>query len=303
MKCDVLQKNLPLFLYGELSLEDEEKIHQHLAECAECQAALAKTEQIHHALMLQDSQVPDGLLVSARRGLRDRVAEQAEIDAHPGLWRKLTGWMDGGSWILRPALGMAVMAVSFLGGRMSNVEIAGVMPQLGEPAAMRVRYVEPDATGKSVQIALDETRQRVVQGSLEDPSIRELLFTAAKDPSDAGLRAESVEVLCSRSQEAEVRDALLHALEHDANVGVRLRALEGLKSYSKDSQTRQVLSRVLLKDTNPGVRAQAVDVLTQVRNKDMVGTLQELLRKEDNDYVRLRTQRVLQEMNASPGIF
>lgn len=301
MKCDVLQKNLSLFLYGELSFDEEERVQQHLADCVDCQAALAKTEHLHQALDLSEKEVPDGLLVSARRGLRERVA--TEVIREPGLMDRLSGWMGGSSWMLKPAFAVLVLAGVFIGGRMSNVQVASLAPEIAEPSAMRVRYVEPDPSGNSVQIALDETRQRVVRGSLEDPSIRELLLTAAKDPNDPGLRAESVEVLCSRSQEAEIRDALLHALEHDTNVGVRISALNGLKAYSKDAQTREVLSRILLKDTNPGVRAQAIDVLTQVRNKDMVGTLQELLRKEDNDYVRLRTQRVLREMNASPGIF
>jgi HEAT repeat protein len=84
---------------------------------------------------------------------------------------------------------------------------------------------------------------------------------------------------------------------------VRLKAIDGLKAYAKDQRTRQALTRVLLNDTNPGVRAQAIDVLTQVRSQDMVGPLQELLRKEDNGYVRMRTERVLEEMKASPGIF
>ena len=96
---------------------------------------------------------------------------------------------------------------------------------------------------------------------------------------------------------------MLFALEHDSNPGVRLKAIAGLKEYSKDPEARQVLARVLLKDTNAGVRAQAIDVLTQERSKDVVGPLQELLRREDNDYVRQRTQRALNEMRASPGVF
>jgi hypothetical protein len=35
----------------------------------------------------------------------------------------------------------------------------------------------------------------------------------------------------------------------------------------------------------------------------VVGVLQESMRREDNDYIRLRTQRVLREMNASVDTF
>ena len=66
---------------------------------------------------------------------------------------------------------------------------------------------------------------------------------------------------------------------------------------------RRVLSHVLLNDDNAGIRTQAVDLLIQNRGQEMVGVLQELMRREDNDYIRLRTQRVLREMNASVDTF
>jgi hypothetical protein len=84
---------------------------------------------------------------------------------------------------------------------------------------------------------------------------------------------------------------------------VRLKALEGLKLFSKDQQTRQVLARVLLNDTHAAVRAQAIDLLTQSPSADVVAPLQELMRREQDDYVRLRTQSILRDMKASPGIF
>jgi HEAT repeat protein len=92
---------------------------------------------------------------------------------------------------------------------------------------------------------------------------------------------------------------LLNALQHDSNPGVRLKALEGLKNLSADPQVRQVLAQVLLADDNAGVRTQAIDLLIQHKEDRMVGVLQELMRKEDNGYIRLRCQKALHEMNAS----
>jgi plasmid stability protein len=96
-----------------------------------------------------------------------------------------------------------------------------------------------------------------------------------------------------------VKNALLYALQHDSNPGVRLKALEGLKNSSADADVRQVLTQVLLADDNPGVRTQAIDLLIQHKEDQMVGTLQELMRHEDNGYVRMRCQKALHEMNAS----
>ena len=181
---------------------------------------------------------------------------------------------------------------------------------LVDPGAQRVRSVEPGPNG-GVQIVLDETRQRTVSGGLDDQNIRVLLLSAAKDPSDPGLRYETVGILNDRAQAAEVRDTLIYALEHDENAGVRLKAMDGLKPFVRQPEVRKALSGVLLSDGNPGMRTQAIDLLTQgvgegtgnttgnALDRDMIGTLQELMNRENNAYVRQRGERVLQLVNAS----
>ena len=64
-----------------------------------------------------------------------------------------------------------------------------------------------------------------------------------------------------------------------------------------------MLATVLLNDDNPGVRTQAIDLLVQSKEPDVAGVLQELVRREDNNYVRSRSQRALNEMKASVGTF
>jgi hypothetical protein len=91
----------------------------------------------------------------------------------------------------------------------------------------------------------------------------------------------------------------LHAVQYDPNAGVRLKAIEGLKPYGANRETRSVLSKVLLSDDNVGVRAQAVDLLVQHKEMALIGTLQQLMEREPNDYIRLRSQKALQAMNAS----
>ena len=53
----------------------------------------------------------------------------------------------------------------------------------------------------------------------------------------------------------------------------------------------------------PGVRTQVIDLLVQRHSDAMVGVLQELMEKEDNGYIRMRCQKVLQEMNASAEMY
>lgn len=178
---------------------------------------------------------------------------------------------------------------------------------LADAGAAHVRYVEPSADGR-VQIVLDETRQRIVSGRVDDQQIQALLLNAAKDPSNPGLRAETVAILVPAAQSAEIRGALVAALQHDQNIGVRMKAMEGLKPYANDNDVRSALIGVLLSDSNPGLRTQAIDVLTSGANggvnrnvdRQVVGTLQELIgRGERQEYIRERCRRVLETVNAS----
>ena len=41
MTCEEARNNLPLFLYGELSFDEEEQVEVHVDECPACRIALA----------------------------------------------------------------------------------------------------------------------------------------------------------------------------------------------------------------------------------------------------------------------
>ncbi len=304
MTCEEARKNLPLFLYGELSFDEEELVEVHMDECASCRAALAREKAMFGALDGAEIIPAPGALDESRMELRRRLTHSEQPIRRSSWWDKVregfTIHFHFAPGIAQVAGAAAMLVLGFVTARMApnsllgNFHSASVM----DPATSRVRYVEPTSPGR-VQIVVDETHQRVLSGSLDDQSIQRLLLTAAKDPSDAGLRVESVDLLKNNSQSAEIRKALVYALEHDPNAGVRLKALDGLKQFAEDPDTRQALTSVLLKDDNPGVRTQVIDLLVQRHTDAMVGVLQELMEKEDNSYIRMRCQKVLQEMNAS----
>src|ERR1035441_2147022 len=164
-----------------------------------------------------------------------------------------------------------------------------------------VRSVQPDNSG-GVAISLDETRRNVVKGSMSDGNIQRLLLAAAHEDNPA-VRVESVDLLRSQSGSSEVRDALLNVLSQDTNAGVRLKALEGLKLLAADSEVRKTLRNVLLTDDNVAVRMLAIDLLVANRDDNMVGMMQGLVQKENNNSVRLKMEKALRDMNASPGRF
>jgi hypothetical protein len=293
-----------------LSFDEEERVESHLDACAECRAALQREKALHAALRTVEVDSSPALLHQCREDLHARIVSEA---ARP---RTRTGWREQfmamlarrPAWmVLRPVGALTLLALGFIGGRMipgpNSAGEGGSFQAMGvaEPASSRVRNVENAADGR-VQMVVDETRQRVISGRLDDANIRALLFSAAKDPSDPALRVETVDILNRRAQSADVRSALIDALRNDQNAGVRRKAMEGLKPFTQETEVRGALSQVLLSDQNPGLRTQAIDLLTSApgADQDMIGTLQELMQRgEQQGYVRERALRVLQAMKAS----
>ncbi len=317
LNCADARMLFALLLYGELSFDEEERVDVHLDGCAECRAALERETSLHAAFDGVAVEPAASLLRECRADLAAAIhLEQAQVQpplprsgSRAGWWERVTS-MLGGAAILRPVGAVALVALGFLGARL--------MPFLGERSLTgasqdgiaRVSDVEAQTDG-GVRIVVDETRQKTISGNLDDQRIRTLLLEAVRDPSNPGLRADSASLLSQRAQSAEIRGALVYLVGHDPNDGVRLKAMEGLKGFASDPEVRDVLSRALLNDANPGVRTQAIDILIpgaddrSLPNVDraMIGTLQELMLRENNASVRQRGQRVLEAINASAEIY
>jgi hypothetical protein len=304
MNCESARKELSLFLYGELSFQEEEALEQHLEGCEGCRQALVREQAMHRALDLHEAGPPPDLLAQCRRDFRLRLESHREQREPLRLfWDSVQRFFAAA--YMRPAGALALIAVGFFIARLVPSTPSGAVlndASLAGPVATQVRYLQPQPSG-NVRIVLDETRQRVLSGNLEDHKIRRLLLAAAKDSSDPGLRVESLDILRTRAESEEVRKALLSALQHDPNAGVRLKAMEGLRSFTSRPEVRGGLAEALLSDDNSGVRTQAIDLLIQHKEIGMAGVLQELLEKEDNNYIRLRCRKALLEMNASLETF
>jgi anti-sigma factor RsiW len=301
MNCEAVNRNLSLFLYGELSLEEEQEFQDHLEACGACRAAFEQEKAIHDLLEQREKLPPPALLSQCRRDLSLRLQGTEPPRAGWREWFRIPALWPG---LLRPAGAVALLALGFFGARWTTPPSAvSPQPDSSEPVISRIRYVQPQPSGQ-LQLVVEETRQRLVTGAPEDAGIRRLLLAAARDSSDPGLRAESMDLLKTPQPDSDLRRTLVYAVSHDPNPGVRLKAIEALKAYAGEPDVRVALSQALLRDDNPGVRAQAIDLLVQGRPEDsIIGILQELIQKDSNTYVRLRCQRALQEMNASIGTF
>jgi hypothetical protein len=302
MTCEAVKKVIPLYLYGELPAETEEDVEAHTAGCKECTKELELQREFAQNLNDHELEPSLDLLVECRRSLAVELKKH-EAEAPAGLasaWRRIFGFPVNHFRI--PAGAIAVFALGWFAARVPQLN--AVLPGGAQQAGLisTVRSIEPDRSGK-ILISIDDTQRRVISGALDDEKIRELLLSAMHEQSNPGVRVESVSVLKDLASLEDVRRALLEALQHDPNPGVRLKALEGLQQFSYDPGVKQTLTTVLMNDSNVGVRIQAIDLLTARHDDSIVGVLQSLVHKDDNDYVRLRCVRALQEMNASVGSF
>ena len=299
MTCDAAKTQFTLYLYGELDFNEEEALELHLDGCAGCKSSLDRDRSMHHALDQQDWQPSAEFLQACRRELRSRVTQ--EMAAVQRTWRgRILGYVTailGTPAVLRPLGAIALIAIGFFGGKLWDAT-----RQNSEPSLVRVRNLTQDSEG-GVRLVLEEVRQRTMTGRVDDDRVRGMLLAAATDPSDPGLRARSLDVLKDRGDQSEIRQALLQALERDANPGVRLKAIEGLDRFSDDPETRRVLSSVLLTDENPGIRTKAIDLLVNNMQAEVIGTLQELVVRESNPYIRQKSLKALREANASVETF
>jgi len=85
--------------------------------------------------------------------------------------------------------------------------------------------------------------------------------------------------------------------------GARLKALEALAPYKQDIDVRHALMTTLRNDSNPGMRVNAIELLTAHPDRELVEVLQDVVRYEPNNYVRLLSEQTLAELNASIGLY
>jgi hypothetical protein len=301
MKCDDAKERLPLFLYGELSFQDEEDFESHLGQCSACRLQLERERALHLAFDSIELSPPPGMAAQSRRAL---MAGLAAEQRRQNSWQRLADrW--GLRWkfvhpALQPIGALALLMLGFFGSRVVPAGFVG--SSMSGPVASRVRSVEPAGAGE-VRVVIEDASQHEVRGRADDEKIQKLLMAGVQDPSDPGLRVVSVGFLMNQISSPDVRHLLLERILHDENDGVRLKALEGLKNSLGDPETRGVLAQVLRTDKNPGVRTQVIDLLIQSQSTQIVGLLQDTMRSDDNGYVKFRCQKVLHDMNASEGTF
>jgi anti-sigma factor RsiW len=318
MKCNDALQNIILAQYGELPDELQFPLEQHLGHCEDCRREWNSMLALQEDLALAPLAEPSPNLLAA-----SRMALDEALDALPprSFAQRFTGnafrWL--GFLQGAPALATLLVGVGFLGGNLlvryqvSQIKrpVADVWmtsPARGPIASVSGIVATPDSD--LVQVNYNRIVPESVQGTLDDPQIRQILMLGTKLATNDQVHEQSVQYLagecraghdCGPTADAatDIRKTLLASLRYDTNPKARLQALAGLQRYVADDQhVRNAVLDALLHDKSPDVRIQAVNVVEAVQADSSVRhALRTVSEQDANPAIRTASFQVLQGSN------
>src|ERR1017187_7747133 len=255
-----------------------------MAGCAECRS---EREQVLALKVLADAHPV--LEPAANLVARSRMRLEEALDALPPMrwYERLNQRMVNGFASLQAApvaaclLLMAGTGAGCMGGyeyaqnraahaaaAVAALNHAGQSSPAQQAAAgpaeiANISSIVREPNSQVVEVRYNQVVPQRIEGSLDDPAIRQLLMLASENSTSAGVRDDSVGLLAAECraghscQGAGIRDALMVALRYDKNEGVREKALKGLEPYvSEDSRVRDAVLEALLNDPDPRIRSE-----------------------------------------------
>src|SRR5581483_361794 len=166
---------------------------------------------------------------------------------------------------------------------------------VAEANIANIDSIIPDANSNQVSIKYNTLTPQTLNGSMDDPRIRQLLLLGAQNTRNPGVVLDSINALNRSSADTEVREALINSLRTDHNPGVRLECLDGLKGYVRDDvHVRDAVIEALVHDNNAGVRQRAISLLDEVKADSSVrAALTVLAERDPNKFIREESKRYL----------
>jgi hypothetical protein len=213
-----------------------------------------------------------------------------------------------------PALMTLLVGVGFLAGNFTNRYQVAHQPKLPSPVVLsnttngtiaNISGIVQTPNSQIVQVTYNRVVPETVQGSLDDPQIRQLLLIGTKAPATNGVRMDSVALLANECRAGHqcvggpdgggIRSALLVSLRYDKSPAVRLNALDGLQPYVvEDQRVRDAVLEALMHDSSPQVRTRAISLLEPVESDSSVRKVMRTVSTTDvNPYIRTVSTQAL----------
>jgi HEAT repeats/Putative zinc-finger len=321
MKCDLAQQNIALAVYGEISDDANHQLEQHLLQCEACRRDMQAMRGFKTTMSLYPVEEPSAAMVA-----RVRMRLQEALDNMPhGSWLiRLSQLLTRSAGRLRATPAMASLlllvglAIGGYGGYLAGLKAhdaqqSKLILNLGQPPAVtedspaqiaNVSGITREPNSETIKVNYNKLVPETLQGSLDDPRIRQLLLLGTQNNVNPGVRDDSVDLLANecrnghKCDDGPVRNALMVSLRYDKNANVRLKALEGLQPYiAEDMRVRDAVLEALMKDPDPRVRTQAISLIEPVEGDSSVReVLHTVAAQDDNAQIRTVSRQVLQQL-------
>ncbi|MGD0347011.1 MAG: HEAT repeat domain-containing protein [Terracidiphilus sp.] len=321
MNCELAHERVVTAAYGELPDELAHELERHVAGCAECQK---EREQVLALKIIADAHpvTEPGANLVARARLR---LDEALDALPPKRWYERWGERMLNNFASLQAAPVAALLLLVAGagaGVLGGYEYAQnraahaadaqtattagikVQPEAALPALANVASISGivrQPNSEIVDVSYNQIVPRQVEGSLDDPQIRQLLMLATENNSSPGVHDDSVGLLAAECraghscQPAGIREALMVALRYDRSPRVRQKALEGLEPYvADDVRVRDAVLEAVLNDNDPAIRTAAIGLLEPVDADTSVRqVLYSVSNSDDNAQIRNVSRQVL----------
>ncbi|HVN93788.1 MAG TPA: HEAT repeat domain-containing protein [Terracidiphilus sp.] len=322
MNCELAHEQIVAAAYGELPDDQLHQLERHVIACSECQK---ERQQVLAMKVLADAHSvaePDPNLV-ARAHLR---LDDAIDTLPPRRWYEILGQRIVNNFaslqaapVAAALLLIAGAGAGMLGGfeysqnraaRSAAIAQAGLpAPDQGSPASAApslaniagISSIVRRPNSEIVDVSYNQVVPRQIEGSLDDPGIRQLLMLASEESASPGVRDDSVALLAAECraghscQPSGIRDALMYALRNDRSPKVRQKALEGLEPYvADDVRVRDAVLEAVLNDKDPAIRTAAIGLLEPVdADTSVQQVLYSVSNSDQNPQIRTVSREVL----------
>jgi hypothetical protein len=326
MNCELAHERIVTGAYGELPDELVHELERHLADCAEC---MKEREQLRALKVLADAypvQEPAANLVA-----RSRLRLEEALDAIPPRrwYERLSQKMMNNFASLQaaPVAACLLLVVGAGAGSLGGYEIAqnhaartasaanaaglaqvsaaqAAKAQVAPAEIANISSIVRQPNSEMVEVSYNQVVPQRIEGSLDDPAIRQLLMLASQNAASTGVRDDSVGLLAAECQAGHacngegIRDALLVALRYDKNIGVREKALKGLEPYvTVDIRVRDAVLEALLNDSDPRIRTEAINILEPVgADTSVQQVLHTVANSDQSPQIRTVSRQVLRRV-------
>jgi anti-sigma factor RsiW len=321
MNCEIAHERIVTAAYGELPDEQAHELERHLAGCTDCQG---ERQQLLALKLLADAhpvaEPPANLVARARLRL-----EEALDALPPRRWyeRLSQRMMNNFAGLLAVPVAACLLLVAgagagILGGYQfaqnraahaaAGAQAARMQPlpaatteETENATVANISSIVRQPNSGMVEVRYNQMVPQRIEGSLDDPAIRQLLMLASENSTSAGVRDDSVGLMAAECraghscQAAGIRDALMVALRYDKNAAVREKALQGLEPYvAQDVRVRDAVLEALLNDGDPRIRTESINILEPVEADTSVRqVLHSVADSDRNPHIRNASMQVL----------